>query len=140
MVVNSTGGADIMALCLGSGEQLWRRLRRAEQRRGDAAGAGQHLPKRLMGDYCVVVGTGLESHADDFMSLQSYYLENDFAAGEYDAGVKATLMPSSPGLPTSTASRSGRGISLPSGRPIPAAAGTTIRRPTAMWRRPLGPW
>lgn len=49
----------------------------------------------LMGDYCVVVGTGLESHADDFMSLQSYYLENDFAAGEYDAGVKATLMPSS---------------------------------------------
>ena len=34
-----------------------------------------------MGDYCVVVGTGLESHADDFMSLQSYYLENDFAAG-----------------------------------------------------------
>mgnify|MGYP006987702640 CR=1 FL=1 len=47
-------------------------------------------------------------------------------------------MPSSPGLPTSTASRSGRGISLPSGRPIPAAAGTTIRRPTAMWRRPFG--
>ena len=45
----------------------------------------------LMGDYCVVVGTGLESHADDFMSLQSYYLENDFAAGEYDAGVKATF-------------------------------------------------
>jgi len=44
-----------------------------------------------MGDYCVVVGTGLESHADDFMSLQSYYLENDFAAGEYDAGVKATF-------------------------------------------------
>ena len=45
----------------------------------------------LMGDYCVVVGTGLESYADDFVSLQSYYLEEDFAAGAYDAGVKKTF-------------------------------------------------
>ena len=94
----------------------------------------------LMGDYCVVVGTGLESHADDFMSLQSYYLENDFAAGEYDAGVKATFDAFIAWFADFYGVTIRRGISLPSGRPIPAAAGTTIRRPTAMWRRPLGPW
>lgn len=138
-VVNSTGGADIMDYASDLGNSYG--VGSAERNNGVVMllALDNISQSGLMGDYCVVVGTGLESHADDFMSLQSYYLENDFAAGEYDAGVKATLMPSSPGLPTSTASRSGRGISLPSGRPIPAAAGTTIRRPTAMWRRPLGP-
>ena len=45
----------------------------------------------LPGDYCVVVGEGLESYEDDFASMQSYYLEGDFAAGDYDAGVLATF-------------------------------------------------
>ena len=45
----------------------------------------------LQGDYCVVVGTGLERYEDDFASLQSYYLEDDFAAGNYDAGVEASF-------------------------------------------------
>ena len=45
----------------------------------------------LAGDYCVVVGTGLDRYADDFASMQSYYLESDFAAGDYDAGVEKTF-------------------------------------------------
>ena len=45
----------------------------------------------LQGDYCVVVGTGLKRYEDDFASLQSYYLESDFAAGDYDAGVRAAF-------------------------------------------------
>ena len=45
----------------------------------------------LVGDYCVVVGTGLERHADEFTAMQSYYLESDFAAGDYDAGVERTF-------------------------------------------------
>ncbi len=139
-VVNSTGGADIMDYASDLGNSYG--VGSAERNNGVVMllALDNISQSGLMGDYCVVVGTGLESHADDFMSLQSYYLENDFAAGEYDAGVKATFDAFIAGSPTSTASRSGRGISLPSGRPIPAAAGTTIRRPTAMWRRPLGPW
>lgn len=45
----------------------------------------------LQGDYCVVVGDGLDNYVDDFTSMQSYYLESDFAAGDYDAGVLATF-------------------------------------------------
>lgn len=45
----------------------------------------------LKGDYCVVVGDGLGNYVDDFTSMQSYYLESDFAAGDYDAGVLATF-------------------------------------------------
>lgn len=45
----------------------------------------------LQGDYCVVVGDGLGSYVDDFTSMQSYYLESDFAAGNYDDGVLATF-------------------------------------------------
>ena len=107
-VVNSTGGADIMDYASDLGNSYG--VGSAERNNGVVMllALDNISQSGLMGDYCVVVGTGLESHADDFMSLQSYYLENDFAAGEYDAGVKATLMPSSPGSPTSTASRSRR--------------------------------
>ena len=90
-VVNSTGGADIMDYASDLGNSYG--VGSAERNNGVVMllALDNISQSGLMGDYCVVVGTGLESHADDFMSLQSYYLENDFAAGEYDAGVKATF-------------------------------------------------
>mgnify|MGYP000752700635 CR=1 FL=1 len=90
-VVNSTGGADIMDYASDLGNSYG--VGSAERNNGVVMllALDNISQSGLMGDYCVVVGAGLESHADDFMSLQSYYLENDFAAGEYDAGVKATF-------------------------------------------------
>lgn len=83
-VVNSTGGADIMDYASDLGNSYG--VGSAERNNGVVMllALDNISQSGLMGDYCVVVGTGLESHADDFMSLQSYYLENDFAAGEYD--------------------------------------------------------
>lgn len=80
-VVNSTGGADIMDYASDLGNSYG--VGSAERNNGVVMllALDNISQSGLMGDYCVVVGTGLESHADDFMSLQSYYLENDFAAG-----------------------------------------------------------
>lgn len=45
----------------------------------------------LQGDYGVVVGDGLTDYGNAFSSMQYEYLEDDFAAGSYDAGVKKTM-------------------------------------------------
>ena len=90
-VVNSTGGVDIMDYAMDLGNTYG--VGSAERNNGVVMLlALENISQSgLRGDYCVVVGTGLESHADDFASLQSYYLESDFAAGDYDAGVRAAF-------------------------------------------------
>ena len=90
-VVNSTGGVDIMEYATDLGNTYG--VGSAERNNGVVMllALDNISQSGLMGDYCVVVGTGLESYADDFVSLQSYYLEEDFAAGAYDAGVKKTF-------------------------------------------------
>ena len=89
-VVNSTGGVDIMDYAMDLGNTYG--VGSAERNNGVVMLlALENISQSgLRGDYCVVVGTGLESHADDFASLQSYYLESDFAAGDYDA-VRITI-------------------------------------------------
>ena len=91
VTVDSTDGEDIMDYAMDLGNTYG--VGSAERNNGvvmvlalDNISQGG-----LVGDYCVVVGTGLESYADDFVSLQSYYLESDFAAGDYDAGVEAAF-------------------------------------------------
>ena len=90
-VVNSTGGADIMEYATDLGNTYG--VGSAERNNGVVMllALDNVSQSGLMGDYCVVVGTGLEAYADDFVSLQSYYLESDFAAGDYDAGVRAAF-------------------------------------------------
>ncbi|HJB12254.1 MAG TPA: TPM domain-containing protein, partial [Candidatus Oscillibacter excrementigallinarum] len=90
-VVNSTGGVDIMEYAADLGNTYG--VGSAERNNGVVMllALDNISQSGLMGDYCVVVGTGLESYADDFVSLQSYYLEEDFAAGDYDAGVEKTF-------------------------------------------------
>ena len=90
-VVNSTGGADIMEYATDLGNTYG--VGSAERNNGVVMllALNNVSQSGLMGDYCVVVGTGLEAYADDFVSLQSYYLESDFAAGDYDAGVRAAF-------------------------------------------------
>lgn len=45
----------------------------------------------LLGDYGVAVGDGLLRHQDALHSILYANLEDDFAAGKYDAGVKRTV-------------------------------------------------
>lgn len=45
----------------------------------------------LLGDYGLAVGDGLLSHEESLYSILDYYLEPDFAAGDYDAGVRGTV-------------------------------------------------
>ena len=56
----------------------------------------------LVGDYCVVVGTGLERYEDDFASLQSYYLEMILPQETMTPAWRHPLTPSSTGLPITT--------------------------------------
>ena len=91
VTVDSTGGTDIMDYAADLGNEYG--VGSAERNNGvvmvlalDNISQGG-----LVGDYCVVVGTGLERHADEFTAMQSYYLESDFAAGDYDAGVERTF-------------------------------------------------
>ena len=90
-VVNSTGGVDIMDYAVDLGNTYG--VGSAERNNGVVMllALDNISQSGLQGDYCVVVGTGLEEYADDFVSLQSYYLESDFAAGNYDDGVRAAF-------------------------------------------------
>ena len=85
----------------------------------------------------MVVGDGLGNYVDDFTSMQSYYLESDFAAGDYDAGVLATFDAFIGWFADFYGVRSGRATSLPYRRLTPAAA--IIRRAPAISRPLPGP-
>ena len=91
VTVDSTDGQDIMDYAVDLGNTYG--VGSAERNNGVVMvlALDNISQSGLVGDYCVVVGTGLESHADDFVSMQSYYLEDDFAAGNYDAGVEVTF-------------------------------------------------
>lgn len=91
VTVDSTGGEDIIDYAMDLGNTYG--VGSAERNNGvvmvlalDNISQGG-----LTGDYCVVVGDGLTGHADEFTAMQSYYLESDFAAGDYDAGVERTF-------------------------------------------------
>lgn len=45
----------------------------------------------LKGDYGAAYGDGLYDHGDELNSILYYYMEDDFAAGDYDAGVEKTF-------------------------------------------------
>ena len=91
VTVDSTNGQDILDYALDLGNTYG--VGSAERNNGvvmvlalDNISQGG-----LQGDYCVVVGDGLGNYVDDFTAMQSYYLESDFAAGNYDGGVRAAF-------------------------------------------------
>lgn len=45
----------------------------------------------LVGDYWVVGGDGLSNYGNELTAIISNYMESDFAAGDYDAGVRKTF-------------------------------------------------
>ena len=89
--VNSTNGQDILEYAIDLGNQYG--VGDAERNNGVVMvlALDNISASGLQGDYGVVVGDGLTDYGNTFSSLQYQYLEDDFAAGNYDAGVKKTV-------------------------------------------------
>ena len=45
----------------------------------------------LLGDYGIAIGNGLYQYGEELTNMLYYYMEDDFAAGDYDAGVRRTV-------------------------------------------------
>ena len=89
--VNSTNGQDILEYAIDLGNQYG--VGDAERNNGVVMvlALDNISASGLQGDYGVVVGDGLTDYGNAFSSMQYEYLEDDFAAGSYDAGVKKTM-------------------------------------------------
>ena len=89
--VNSTNGQDILEYAIDLGNQYG--VGDAERNNGVVMvlALDNISASGLQGDYGVVVGDGLTDYGSAFSSMQYQYLEDDFAAGNYDAGVKKTV-------------------------------------------------
>lgn len=89
--VNSTNGQDILEYAIDLGNQYG--VGDAERNNGVVMvlALDNISASGLQGDYGVVVGDGLTDYGNTFSSLQYQYLEDDFAARNYDAGVKKTV-------------------------------------------------
>ena len=88
--VDSTGGQDILDYAIDLGNQYG--VGDAERNNGVVMvlALDNISASGLQGDYGVVVGDGLTDYGNAFSSMQYQYLEDDFAAGNYDARVKKT--------------------------------------------------
>lgn len=91
VTVNTTGGTDIIDYAADLGNEYG--VGSAERDNGvvmvlaldDIAQNG------LQGDYGAAYGDGLYDYGDQLNSILYYYMEDDFAAGDYDAGVEKTF-------------------------------------------------
>ena len=89
--VSTTNGEDILRYAIDLGNQYG--VGDAERNNGVVMvlALDNISASGLQGDYGVVVGDGLTDYGSAFSSMQYQYLEDDFAAGNYDAGVKKTV-------------------------------------------------
>ena len=89
--VSTTNGEDILQYAIDLGNQYG--VGDAERNNGVVMvlALDNISASGLQGDYGVVVGDGLTDYGSAFSSMQYQYLEDDFAAGNYDAGVKKTV-------------------------------------------------
>ena len=89
--VSTTNGKDILQYAIDLGNQYG--VGDAERNNGVVMvlALDNISASGLQGDYGVVVGDGLTDYGSAFSSMQYQYLEDDFAAGNYDAGVKKTV-------------------------------------------------
>lgn len=91
VTVDTTGGTDIVDYAVDLGNEYG--VGSAERDNGivmvlaldDIAQNG------LVGDYGAAYGDGLYDCGDELNSILYYYMEDDFAAGDYDAGVEKTF-------------------------------------------------
>jgi uncharacterized membrane protein YgcG len=88
---DSTNGTDIVDYAIDLGNQYG--VGSAERDNGlvIVLALEDYTPSGLKGDYGVDCGDGLYSYGDELTNLLYYYMEEDFAVGDYDAGVKRTF-------------------------------------------------
>ena len=91
VTVDSTNGTDIVEYAAGLGNQYG--VGSAERDNGlvIVLALEDYTPSGLKGDYGVACGDGLYSYGDELVNLLYYYMEDDFAVGDYDAGVERTF-------------------------------------------------
>ena len=91
VTVDSTGGTNIVDYAADLGNRYG--VGSAERDNGlvIVLALEDYTPSGLKGDYGVAGGDGLYSYGNELTDLLYYYMEDDFAAGEYDAGVERTF-------------------------------------------------
>lgn len=91
VTVEDTGGTDIIQYAEDLGNQY--QIGDAELDNGLVIllALNNLAQNGLTGDYCAVGGDGLYRYGDALLSILYATMESDFAAGHYDAGVKATV-------------------------------------------------
>lgn len=91
VTVDSTGGTHIVDYAANLGNQYG--VGSAERDNGlvMVLALEDYTPSGLKGDYGVAGGDGLYSYGEELTDLLYGYMEADFAAGDYDAGVLRTF-------------------------------------------------
>lgn len=91
VTVDSTNGTDIVDYAADLGNQYG--VGSAERDNGlvMVLALEDYTASGLKGDYGIAIGDGLYQYGDQLTSLLYEYMEDDFAAGDYDAGVEKTF-------------------------------------------------
>lgn len=91
VTVNTTGGTDIIDYAADLGNEYG--VGSAERDNGVVVvlALDDIAQNGLQGDYGAAYGDGLYDYGDQLNSILYYYMEDDFAAGDYDAGVEKTF-------------------------------------------------
>lgn len=91
VTVDTTNGVDIVQYATDLGNQYG--VGSAERNNGlvIVLALEDYTPSGLKGDYGVSGGDGLYDYGEELTNLLYYYMEDDFAAGDYDAGVEKTF-------------------------------------------------
>ena len=91
VTVDSTNGTDIVTYAADLGNQYG--VGSAERNNGlvIVLALEDYTQNGLLGDYGMAEGTGLQKYDNELVNILYGSMEKDFAAGNYDAGVKKTV-------------------------------------------------
>lgn len=91
VTVDTTGGTDIIDYAAGLGNEYG--VGSAERNNGVVVvlALDDIAQNGLKGDYGAAYGDGLYDYGDELNSILYDYMEDDFAAGDYDGGVEKTF-------------------------------------------------
>lgn len=91
VTVDTTGGADIVDYAIDLGNEYG--VGSAERNNGIVVvlALDDIAQNGLKGDYGAAYGDGLYDYGEELNSILYYYMEDDFASGDYDGGVEKTF-------------------------------------------------
>lgn len=91
VTVDTTGGTDIIDYAADLGSQYGVGSEERDNGVVVVLALDDIAQNGLKGDYGAAYGDGLYDYGDQLNSILYYYMEDDFAAGDYDAGVEKTF-------------------------------------------------